>query len=121
MNGVLELIGTATLLDSLVPSTRGIACYAGLLGNAWALEKFEPMPAIPSTVRLTVYTTHTVTAANSASALQQIVRAVEAGRLRVNLDRVFRFDDIVEAHRYMEENRAAGKLVVTVDKPPPGA
>jgi NADPH:quinone reductase-like Zn-dependent oxidoreductase len=122
VNGVLELIGTVTLLDSLkCPATRGIVCYAGLLGNAWTLEKFEPMPAIPSTVRLTVYTTHIVTAANSTAALQQIVRGVEAGRLRLNLDRVFRFDEIVEAHRYMEESRAAGKLVVAVDKPPPAA
>jgi len=33
----------------------------------------------------------------------------------VNIDRVFHFNDIVEAHRYMEENRAKGKLVVVVD------
>lgn len=116
VDGVLELIGTLSLLDSLkCPGTRGIVCYAGLLGNAWRLEQFEPMPAIPSTVRLTVYTTHIVTAANSTVPLQQIVRGIEAGRLRLNLDRVFRFDDIAAAHQYMEENRATGKLVVTVD------
>jgi NADPH2:quinone reductase len=86
-----------------------------LLGNAWTLEKFEPMPAIPSTVRLTTYTTHIVTAANSTAPLQRIVRAVEEGRLPLNLYRVFRFDQVVEAHRYMEENRATGKLVVVVD------
>jgi NADPH:quinone reductase-like Zn-dependent oxidoreductase len=40
---------------------------------------------------------------------------VQAGRLPLNLDRVFRFDQIAEAHRYMEDNRATGKLVVTVD------
>jgi NADPH:quinone reductase-like Zn-dependent oxidoreductase len=116
VDGVLELVGTMTLLDSLkCPGIRGIVCYAGLLGNAWSLEKFEPLPAIPSTVRLTAYTTHVVTAANSAAALQQIVRSAEAGRLRINLDRVFRFEEIAAAHRYMEENRATGKLVVTVD------
>jgi len=116
VHAVLELVGTATLLDSLkCPGTRGIVCYAGLLGNAWTLERFEPMPAIPSTVRLTTYTTHIVTAANSTAPLQRIVRAVGEGRLPLNLDRVFRFDQIVEAHRYMEENRATGKLVVVVD------
>ena len=30
----------------------------------------------------------------------------------VNLDMVFHFEEIVEAHRYMEENKAKGKLVV---------
>jgi NADPH2:quinone reductase len=30
----------------------------------------------------------------------------------VNLDRVFAMDEIADAHRYMEANRAAGKVVV---------
>jgi len=116
VDGVVELVGTVTLLDSLrCAAPKGYVCYAGMLGNQWVLERFEPMPAIPSTVRLTTYTTHTVTAANSAESLQRIVRAVEQGRLRLNLDRVFRFGEIVQAHRYMEENRAAGKLVVALD------
>jgi NADPH:quinone reductase-like Zn-dependent oxidoreductase len=40
------------------------------------------------------------------------VAAVEAGRYRVNLDRTFEMSEIADAHRYMEANRAAGKLVV---------
>ncbi|MDQ3908913.1 MAG: zinc-binding dehydrogenase [Thermoproteota archaeon] len=32
-----------------------------------------------------------------------------------NKNRVFRLEEIVEAHRYMEENRAKGKLVVKVE------
>jgi NADPH:quinone reductase-like Zn-dependent oxidoreductase len=116
VNGVLELIGTGTLLDSLqCAAPKGVVCFAGMLGGQWSLEHFEPIVAIPSTVKLTGYTTHIVTAANSTAALQHIVRDVEAGRLPLNLDRVFRFDEIVEAHRYMEDNRAVGKLVVTLD------
>jgi NADPH:quinone reductase len=115
-NGVLELIGTSTLLDSLqCAAPKGVVCFAGMLGGQWTLERFEPILAIPSTVKLTAYTTHIVTAANSTDALQRIVRDVEAGRLPLNLDRVFRFDEIVAAHRFMEDNRATGKLVVTVD------
>ncbi|MFL5658470.1 MAG: zinc-binding dehydrogenase [Ktedonobacteraceae bacterium] len=71
--------------------------------------------ALPSTVKLTTYQTETLTAANSTQALQQIVDGVAAGRYRVSVDRVFPFDEIVEAQRYMEENRAKGKLVVVVD------
>jgi NADPH:quinone reductase-like Zn-dependent oxidoreductase len=44
--------------------------------------------------------------------LQRIVREVEAGVYRPNVDRVFGLDDIVAAHRYMENNEGAGKLVV---------
>ena len=116
VSGVLELIGTVTLLDSLqAVAPKGIVCFTGLLGNAWVMREFEPMVAIPSTVKLTMYSTETVTSANSTVALQQIVNGVVAGRYRVNVDHVFHFHEIVEAHRYMEENRAKGKLVVVVD------
>src|SRR5438270_7684201 len=116
VNGLLELIGTVTLLDSLqAVAAKGIVCFPRLLGNARVLRGVEPMAAIPSTVKLTHYSSETVTAANSATALQQIVDGVAAGRYRVSIDRVFHFHEIVEAHRYMEENRAKGKLVVVVD------
>ena len=39
----------------------------------------------------------------------------KAGRTHVKLGRVFRFEDIVEAHRAMEDNTASGKLVVVTD------
>ena len=36
---------------------------------------------------------------------------VGPGRYRDNLDRTFPLADIADAHRYMEDNRAAGKVV----------
>ncbi len=44
--------------------------------------------------------------------LQRVVDQVEAGVYRPNLDRVFGLDDIVAAHRYMENDQATGKLVM---------
>jgi NADPH:quinone reductase-like Zn-dependent oxidoreductase len=44
--------------------------------------------------------------------LDELVEQVAAGRLRVQVSRVFKLDDIVEAHRCMEENKAGGKIVV---------
>jgi NADPH:quinone reductase-like Zn-dependent oxidoreductase len=44
--------------------------------------------------------------------LRRVVREVEAGVYRPNVDRAFGLDDIVAAHRYMEDNQAAGKLVM---------
>jgi NADPH:quinone reductase-like Zn-dependent oxidoreductase len=35
-----------------------------------------------------------------------------AGRLHVQVGRIFKLDEIVEAHRCMEENKAGGKIVV---------
>lgn len=73
------------------------------------------MAVIPSTVKPTHYSTETVTAANSTRALQQIVDGVATGRYRLNIDHTFHFHEIVAAHRYMEENRTQGKLVVLVN------
>jgi hypothetical protein len=44
------------------------------------------------------------------------VDGVAAGRYRVNLQRRFRFDEIVDAHRFMEANRGSGMGVVMVNE-----
>jgi NADPH:quinone reductase-like Zn-dependent oxidoreductase len=116
VDGLLELIGPVTLLDSLrAVRRRGVVCHTGLLGNVWIMERFEPLEDIPSTVRLTTYESSTTSADGSTAVLQEIADGVAAGRYRANIERRFRFDEIVAAHRFMEENRGSGKLVVVVD------
>lgn len=108
---VLELVGTTTLLDSLqAASHHGVVCMTGMVGNQWELERFSPMGAIPSTVKLTSYSGGAEDF--MATPLQDIVRDVESGAMKIKRDRVFTLDQIAEAHRYMEENRAQGKIVV---------
>ncbi|MFQ5678425.1 MAG: NAD(P)H-quinone oxidoreductase [Gemmatimonadota bacterium] len=41
----------------------------------------------------------------------------EAGRLRPVLDRVFRMEEVPAAHRYVEENRSLGKVVLWMGSP----
>jgi NADPH:quinone reductase len=115
VNGVLELVGVTTLRDSLqVVAPHGTVCNSGILGNSWLFDRFEPLVDIPSTVKLTAYTSDSL-GTSATAALQPIVEGVEQKRYAPHIDRIFPFDHIVEAHRYMEENRATGKLVVTVD------
>jgi NADPH:quinone reductase-like Zn-dependent oxidoreductase len=108
---VLELIGTTTLGDSLrCAKQRGIVCMTGMVGNKWSFEGFSPMDVIPTSVCLTTY--------NGGpedfmlTPLEELVGQIAAGTLRVQVGRIFRLDEIVEAHRLMEENRARGKIVV---------
>ena len=44
--------------------------------------------------------------------LQELVDQIAAGTLKVQVGRTFPLDDIVEAHRLMESNKAGGKIVV---------
>lgn len=67
-------------------------------------------------MKLTTYHSETTSAERSTAALQEIADGVAAGRYRVNLQRRFQFDEIVDAHRLMEANRGSGKLVVVVDE-----
>jgi NADPH:quinone reductase-like Zn-dependent oxidoreductase len=45
-------------------------------------------------------------------ALEALAALVEDGRLRVHLERTFAFDDIAEAHRYVEGGHMTGKVVL---------
>jgi NADPH:quinone reductase len=117
VNGVLELVATRdTLLDSLQAlAPKGIVCVTGALGNVFALDGFSPLAAIPTGARLTAFASGTITSENGTPALQEIADGIASGRYKANVDHTFHFNEIVEAHRYMEENRALGKVVVLVD------
>ena len=110
---VLELIGATTLEDSLRCADRGgVVCMAGMVGNAWTVAGFAPMDAIPNRVSLTSYSGEPEDFMSMP--LQALVDDVATGHLKVKPGRVFRIDDIVEAHRCMEANEAEGKIVVLV-------
>jgi NADPH:quinone reductase-like Zn-dependent oxidoreductase len=109
---VLDLVGASTAVDSLRLVRRGgTVCVAGSL-SGWAIPDFEPVAMIPSGTRLTAFHSDNVKGSAGTAVLQRVVHEVEAGGYLPNVDRVFGLDDIVAAHRYMENDKAAGKLVV---------
>jgi NADPH:quinone reductase-like Zn-dependent oxidoreductase len=109
---VLDLVGASTAADSLHLVRRGgTVCMAGTL-SGWVIPNFEPIAMIPSGTKLTAFHSDDLKGSAGTAVLQRVVREVEAGVYRPNVDRVFGLDDIVAAHRYMENNEATGKLVV---------
>jgi NADPH:quinone reductase-like Zn-dependent oxidoreductase len=109
---VLDLVGASTAVDSLHLVRRGgTVCVSGSL-SGWLIADFEPIAMIPSATLLTAFHSDSLKGSAGRTVLQRIVDEVEAGVYRPNLDRVFDLDDIVTAHRYMEDNQATGKLVV---------
>jgi len=108
---VLELVGTTTLEDSLrCAKQRGIVCMTGIVGDKWSFDNFSPMEIIPTAVSLTTY------AGESEDFMRtpfgDLIELIETGSLRVPVGKTFTLDEIVEAHRCMEENKAGGKIVV---------
>ena len=112
---VLELIGVTTLEDSLrCVRGGGIVCMTGIVGDKWTFEHFAPMDTIPTSVCLTSYAGGPQEFMETP--LQSIVDDVARGKFHVPIGQVFHIDDIVQAHRVMEGNRAGGKLVMLTDQ-----
>ncbi|MGQ5522561.1 NAD(P)H-quinone oxidoreductase [Chitinimonas sp. PSY-7] len=51
----------------------------------------------------------------SAALRDQVLSAIQAGRAQVTLDKIFPVAEVQMAHRYLEENRNCGKIIVTLD------
>ena len=81
----------------------------------------EPTPfpfasVLAKTLTLRGYLVHEITGnpVKLEVAKAFIVEGLEDGTLRPIIDRTFAFDQIVEAHRYLESNEQFGKIVVTI-------
>ena len=108
---VLELVGTTSLKDSLHCARQGgIVCMTGMVGNKWSFDEFAPMEVIPTAVCLTTYDGGVEDFMQMP--FDDLLQQIASGELPVQVGKVFRIDEIVEAHRVMEENRAGGKIVV---------
>jgi NADPH:quinone reductase-like Zn-dependent oxidoreductase len=107
----LELVGAPTLRDTLRSlKVHGVACFTGMLSNSWVIEEFYPIDFIPQGVRLTAYSGDATNL--TAQVLQDYLTAAAADRSLIPLDRVFPMEEIAAAHAYMEQDRAAGKIVL---------
>jgi len=83
-----------------------------MLSNVWTVRDFYPIDYLPRGVRLTSY--HGEAEDLPQPVLQEFLDTVAAGHSVVPVDRVYGFDQIVEAHAAMEAGGVAGKLVVTI-------
>jgi NADPH:quinone reductase-like Zn-dependent oxidoreductase len=119
LDAVLDLVGNSTIVDSLDMLRRGgRACLAGWLGGLDPIRDFNPLLQMASGVYLTFFGSFVFGTPGfplSDVPLQDIARDVAAGRLDAKPARIFRFEDIREAHRVMEANEANGKMVVVHD------
>lgn len=116
---VLDLVGNRTVFDSLKTVRKGgRVVVAGFLGG------HEPVPfnvttSLPTGTDLAFFGSPFVLGNKdypfSSIPLQTMVHKAEKGLYRAKPVRVFRLEQIQEAHRLMESNQANGKIVVQVE------
>ncbi|KFY01796.1 hypothetical protein O988_02521 [Pseudogymnoascus sp. VKM F-3808] len=118
IDAVLELVGNSVLLDSLAILKRGgHLCLAGFLGGLAPIPDFNPLAQMPSGVHFSFFGSFVFGEPGfplSDVPLQKIASEVAEGRYKAKPVRVFRFDEITEAHKVMEESHPGGKMVVVV-------
>ncbi len=117
VDAVLDLVGNRVLRDSLLTArAKGRVCQIGFLGGLEPVADFNPLADLPSGVQLSTFASAFVLGDESFPIrdlpLQEIVDKASRGVFAAKPARVFKFEQIVEAHRVLDSGRAGGKLVV---------
>jgi NADPH:quinone reductase-like Zn-dependent oxidoreductase len=93
---------------------QGIAYIYGALS-----EDETPIPVLEMIRKMTVVKGYSIRLAVGDAerrnvAVEYVTKGLARGALRPVIDRTFKFDDMVEVHRYLESSGQFGKIVVTV-------
>jgi NADPH:quinone reductase-like Zn-dependent oxidoreductase len=118
-DAALELVGNSTLLDSLKLVRRnGKVCLAGFLGGLAPIADFNPLLQMASGVHFSFFGSFVFGQPEfplSDVPLGEIVKMIAAKKFEAEPSKVFKFEEIREAHRVMEASEANGKMVVLVE------
>jgi NADPH:quinone reductase-like Zn-dependent oxidoreductase len=93
---------------------QGIVYIYGALS-----EGVTPLPVLEMIAKMPTIKGHNIwltsgDPARQKAAVEFILKGIEIGALKPVIDRTFKFDDMIEVHRYLENNGQFGKIVVTV-------
>jgi NADPH:quinone reductase-like Zn-dependent oxidoreductase len=103
---IVEVGGAGTL----PLSTRAIKVggYIALIGVLTGAGDFNPIPLLMRNIRLQGIFV------GSVAMFQSMLKAIEVSQLRPVVDRVFPFDQAVEALKYLESGAHFGKVVIAI-------
>ena len=110
---ILDLVGPRHIKDSIHHlSEGGIICSCGQLGGQWTLADFDPIVELSKNVYLTTFYSGNV----SNEKLQELIDFVELYQVDVRPEKVYRLEEIQEAHTYLESSQSFGKVIVKIEE-----
>lgn len=117
VDNALEIVGAATLKDTLKSIRQwGQVVVVGLLGGPPVLESFNLMGDLPSTIKLSFFSSGLFGSDAlplNESPLNWVVAQVASGNIPNTIAKTFNVEDIQEAHRLLDSGTANGKIVVS--------
>lgn len=109
---VLDLIGPAALRDTFSHMNEGsIVCVTGLLGGEWTLSNFDPLEDLPVDSYITGFHSGNVNAAK----IQTMLDYVKEYRVNAAPEKVFKLNEVPQAHEHLAAADSFGKVVVLND------
>lgn len=106
---ILELVGPATLRDSLAHINEGgIVCQTGQLGNQWYLNDFDPIVELKHNSYLTTFHSALV----SGERMAALFRDIDVHNVPVPIKRRYTLEQVPDAHRFLQSADSFGKVVV---------
>ncbi|UPG92542.1 zinc-binding dehydrogenase [Luteibacter aegosomatissinici] len=87
--------------------------YGALADDVTPLPLLDVIPREPIIRGYNLFAT-TTNPERQAAAVGFISAGLTSGQLKPRIARTFTFDNIIEAHRYLEKNEHIGRIVVTV-------
>ncbi len=113
-------VGVELVLDSVMgPGLAKLATAAKFNGTLVTVGWLDPRPAsMPMNAPLTIYRymsfEHTLDSTVVRRMAASLTAGLRSGAVKPTIDRVFGLDDIVDAHRHLEQGNQVGKIVVTI-------
>ena len=112
---VFDPVGGPDFLKLIAALTfQGVAYIYGALS-----EEDTPIPVLEMIRKMTAVKGYSIRLATGdaerrKTAIEYVTKGLASGALKPIIDRIFRFDEMVEVHRYLENGGQFGKIVVTV-------
>lgn len=115
VNLIIDLVGAAFFVENLSAlGEKGRLVLVGLTGGA--ITQFDLRIALHKRLQITGTVLRTRSNDEKADAVglfeQNVVPLLAAGKIRPVIDKVFKFTDASEAHKYIESNSNFGKVVL---------
>ncbi|GEO47012.1 zinc-binding dehydrogenase [Companilactobacillus kimchii] len=106
---ILDLVGAATAIDSMNNlKPFGIASITGNMGGVWDIKNFDPVTAIPNDRYMTSFASYTI----DEGQLNDLLHLIEEKHVDVHPVKIFKLNQLPEAHRFLENQTEPGKVVV---------
>lgn len=113
---ILDLVGASYFTANLLSlATKGRLILVGLTGGATAKE-FNLATALSKRLKIVGTVLRSRSLEEKAEAtrvfITEVLPLLTSGKIKPNVDRCFKTQEIVEAHEYLESNQSFGKVIL---------